>query len=321
MELFCGREWCPFCGQEWSPAHQRRFSRWLQKGFQMTSMGYFVFTLPVEQRGKYRTKKALSQLGHDIQELLKRYGYKRGLRRWHYFGDKSPEYHPHLNVIVDGGWLAPDSVKEIRREYAVLLGVNIVDVFYRYRKTAVAKTHCLKYVTRATFKDCEWDYELATNLRGFVNMVSWGRGKWNMPAAWSLDDLKGEARKEIEGVDIKAVNSLESGECPKCHSPIAWSKVLPLAVLAAEDDKRSLGAGYWELPEVKPSPWNNTIATRLTYAMNKHGDDGGHYNYTYNGFHERHRAFAEQWQLDRLMDASREDWWHDILLKDEHYAL
>ncbi|GAI57357.1 unnamed protein product, partial [marine sediment metagenome] len=63
--------------------------------------------------------------------------------------------------------------------------------------------HTLKYVARATFRDYEWDIDMALELRGFRNMVVWGCGLWNGEAAWSLSDLKGKAKAEVEGLDIK----------------------------------------------------------------------------------------------------------------------
>jgi len=103
--LVCQKEWCPVCGEDRSIAHNRRWLRWLPKVQQFSSMGYFVFTMPEELRAKYRLKTSkvmvrdgkeiivwthpLAKLSHDIQELLKSFGFSRGLRRWHYFGDKS----------------------------------------------------------------------------------------------------------------------------------------------------------------------------------------------------------------------------------------
>ena len=256
-ELYCGREWCPVCGEEWSAAHQRRFARWLGKAFQVESMGYFVFTIPEELRGKYRTKKALRELGHWIQELLKAFGYSRGLRRWHFFGDKSTKWNPHLNLIVDGGYLRLGIMAAIKRAYASKLGVDVVDVNYQYVRSPAKKVHRLKYVTRATFLDYEWDTEMALELYGFRNQLWWGSKLWNEESLWGLDDLEGKDRAELENdegeIDLAAVKSLESGNCPKCGEPIDWGKVEPIEMLESME-KRLLGAGYWELEDARPPP-------------------------------------------------------------------
>ena len=86
-EILCGREWCPVCGEEWSKAHQRRFARWLPKAQQIAKMGYFVIEWPDASRSKLKTKRELSDMGKLVKSYFVELGYKRGLRRWHWFGD------------------------------------------------------------------------------------------------------------------------------------------------------------------------------------------------------------------------------------------
>lgn len=253
-ELYCGRDWCPVCGMEWSAVHQRRFSRWLSKAFQISSMGYFVFTIPEELRSNFRTKTALSRLGHQVQEMLKSYGYSRGLRRYHFFGDKSIKWNPHLNVLVDGGYISPGKMDRIKSAYAGILGCSVVDVNYRFRRSPGEKVHSLKYITRATFLDYSWDPVMALELRGFRNQLWWGSRLWDQEPVWSLDDLQGLVKQDLDGIDVQAVESLENGGCPKCGLPLDWGKVQTIAVLEDMKDRRSLGAGYWELPAVRPPP-------------------------------------------------------------------
>jgi len=252
MELHCGREWCPVCGEEGSAAHDRRFSRWLPKATQIRPMGYFIFTIPADLRSKYRTKKALSRLGHQVQELLRSHGYTRGLRRWHWFGEKSTRWHPHLNILVDGGYLSAETLALIKTAYAGILGCQVVDVNYHYRRSPGEMVHTLKYVTRATFRDYKWDTRMAIELRGFRNQLWWGYGKWEQEPVWSLDDLQG--KEDLAGLDTRAIESLGTGICPSpnCGLPIHWGSVQAISILAAQEGKRSLGAGYWELPPVPP---------------------------------------------------------------------
>lgn len=300
-ELYCGREWCEVCGEEWSATHQRRFARWISKATQVRTMGYFVFTMPEELRSRYRTKKALSGLGHQVQELLKSYGYSRGLRRWHFFGEKSTRWHPHLNVLVDGGYLAPEKLDLIKREYAGILGCQVVDVHYRYRRSPGEKVHSLKYVTRATFRDYSWDPRMALELRGFRNQLWWGSGKWEQEPAWSLDDLQDPRKQDLAELDARAVESLESGACPSCGLPLDWSKVMPISTLAAQE-KRSLGAGYWELPRVRPPPADlpAEVKTRLYWLELKH----------------RVEVELAQERAEAMAKAEAEEyqgWWHSLV--------
>jgi len=251
--LVCQKEWCPICGAEGSIAHNRRWLRWLPKIQQFGTMGYFVFTMPEALRSKYRRKKALSGLGHQVQELLKAFGYSRGLRRWHYFGDKSEKYHPHLNCLVDGGYLSPQKLDAIKRGYAELLGVEIADVNYHYRKSQGKMLHSLRYICRSTFRDYTWDLKLALELKGFRNMVVWGRGRWDNDPSWSLDELKGKAEGQVEGLQIEAIESLAEKRCPVCGMPITWGKALPVWLLYAEE-RQDLGAGYYRLTNNKAPP-------------------------------------------------------------------
>ncbi|MBA7545927.1 hypothetical protein ES705_38309 [subsurface metagenome] len=262
-ELVCGKEWCSICGEDGSTAHMRRFARWLPKLLQIESLGYFVFTIPPELRAKYRTKVSLSKLGHQVQEILKSYGYSRGLRRWHWFGDKSTKWHPHLNCLVDGGYRHPQVLATIKLAYANLLNTEVVDVNYRYRLSPGKMVHSLKYVTRATFKDYAWDIEMALELRGFRNMVVWGRSQWDGEACWSLADLGGKAKAEVEGLDIQAIEDLAAGVCPVCGKELTWGEALPIGLLAMVD-KQPLGAGYYRLADNKsPPPVADEVKMRL----------------------------------------------------------
>ena len=269
-ELVCGKEWCARCGAEGSVAHNRKFARWLPKLQQMESAGYFIFTIPESARSQYLTKAALTTLGHQVQELLKASGFLRGLRRWHWFGDKSIKFHPHLNVLVDGGFISPEQLACIKADYAHLLGVELADVRYRYRRSPGRMVHTLKYVARATFRDWRWSPGLAVELRGFRNMVAWGRGRWNDEPSWSLVDLGGVARVATEGLDIKAIKSLFEGVCPVCGLPLTWGKPRPIGLLLGAE-KTPLGAGYYRFtdsPRSPPGDWYHLLYPRLGYLQN-----------------------------------------------------
>ena len=301
-ELVCSKEWCSVCGEDGSVAHLRRFARWLPKVQQLGVMGYFVFTIPQELRSEYRAKKALSKLGHQVQELLKAFGYSRGLRRWHWFGDKSTKYHPHLNVLVDGGWMSPKKLKAINRAYASLVGAAVIDIKYRYRLSPGKMVHTLKYVTRSTFRDYAWDIELALELRNFRNMVTWGRGKWDSELSWSLDELSGKAEAEVEGLDIEAIEALVEKRCPVCGEAVVWGEALPIALLNMVD-KTPLGAGYWRLADNKSPPVRDKYHPKYPLL-----------GYLVNIKHCRLEAAKKRAEAEAAIEADYQSaFWRDIL--------
>lgn len=218
--LRCGLEWCPDCGLVDSDVHKQRRAAWIPKVMTADSWLYLVFTVPPELRANYRTKKALGALGVAIKRLLQRAGYSRGLRRMHFFGDRSPVYHPHLNVLVPGEWMSPAVLLQIKRSYARILGcpVSRVNVRVAVRRGPGQILHAVRYITRATFKRREWDLELGRRLLGFRNSGSWGN--WSsVPAVWSMEKGKGEVTKALNA------RLLEQGVCPDCGGPVTWTGV------------------------------------------------------------------------------------------------
>ena len=115
--------------------------------------------------------------------------------------------------------------------------------------------HLLKYVTRATFLDIRWDKFLAGSLYGFRNMRSWGRWDADEPV-WSLTDLTNtDAAAEVAGLNVDAINKLGQSFCYIDGLPITWSRPQPISILHLiqehqPDKVQSLGAGYFQLPDI-----------------------------------------------------------------------
>lgn len=248
--IYCGREWCPICGADKSPTHMRRFSRWIGKAQQLTTMGYLVFTIPEELRVRYRCQEALNELtkrvtagdkSRKIEGMLKGMGFTRGLARWHWFGETPGKYHPHLNVIVEAGQLTPEQLQGIKTAYASILGVSQAVVNYSYTTEIPKMVHILKYVTRSTFKEYTWDERMAAELYNFRNMRSWG-------------DWSGEAQWKIEGGEkMEDIAKLEKKICPCCGEPIVWGRVGEingLAILVDAGLAEPIGQGYWRLKDI-----------------------------------------------------------------------
>jgi hypothetical protein len=113
----CGKDYCKECGKDGSPIHQRRVARWMNLIDQFNSLGYLVFTFPKEVRFLFLDKAQLTDFRYQLKRKLLRDGFKKGLMRWHWFGDcqscngygcwlcndtgSSKEFHPHLNIFID----------------------------------------------------------------------------------------------------------------------------------------------------------------------------------------------------------------------------
>lgn len=113
-------------------------------------------------------------------------------------------------------------------------------IHYEYSRQVPKILHWLKYVTRATWHDRNWDPPLATQLVGFRNQCSFGA--WKSPLKWGDPSLPAE---------YAHIELLEKGICPKCGTQIKWqSKPLKntiLAALAITGTAKSIGAGYWQI--------------------------------------------------------------------------
>ena len=143
-------------------------------------------------------------------------------------------FHPHLNCLVEGGWLSKSQIQGLKASWGRILGVDVARVNLKVRicDTPRKILHRVRYITRATFLDWRWDERLARELVGFRNSGSWGT--WDDPPAWEV---------EVRGEDISGgyrVAMLERGLCPEDQTPITWGGIVRGAPLG-----KYLGAGYW----------------------------------------------------------------------------
>lgn len=233
MSLNCGQEWCPTCGQDGSHAHLRRISRVLPKARQIASMGYLVIEYPNDCRSALRNTEFLNDQYKRVMSCLKgtkrgqgRNGwFKRGLIRMHFFGDKvTGKYNPHFNVLVDAEYMPHDKLNELKQALREACGVSNLIIHYSFVSPGdpqyIAKMyHRVRYVTRATFKNLNWDVELAWDLKNFRNQRWWG--KWNDAPVWDI------TRNGPEG-DFEALHALEhifNHKCPVCGAELhKWTR-------------------------------------------------------------------------------------------------
>ena len=260
--LICNREWCKHCGGDGGPAHLRRIAAKLPKARQIGDMARFIFTVPPEIRDRYRDPNRLAAFGVSIKRMLQGAGYARGLRRFHFFGEDHPgselqgdgtrPYHPHLEVIAEGGYLGKKQLKRIKISLGRILGITDprrLNFYYRYLKRADPpgkKFHWLKYMLRPTFEDSAWDPEMAYRLIGFRNAVSWGVWHSKSPDGKNEDYLPPVWDLPSPDIVLSDVTNIQSGICPVDGTVISWGGTVGYHVVSDNPGWwANLGGGYY----------------------------------------------------------------------------
>lgn len=343
--LVCGKEWCPDCGQDDSAAHKRRQSRLISSINKTTGavrnrftlirqLGYFVIEFPdfyrkigsagidpdmdggERMRGWCYSKEDLRDTTKIIVDVLagKRCGrrgrvggfFERGLARWHFFGDEAVgKWNPHLNVLVDAGWLALEKLEEIKSALRQALNVPDLIVNYSYCDSPGQMMHKLRYVTRATFKEYDWNPYMAEELFNFRNTRWWG--KWEGEPVWTLNQAEAEGA-DVSGLEVVA--KLQSGICPDCGQPlrtlyhnhagkaVQWTKPVDSTYLVLWDAQEIAGSGYYRIPS---KDWTGQSFSPDKVMEHTRGD-------AYVAL----LAQAQQMRKNRR-DADNEAWWDSIL--------
>jgi hypothetical protein len=218
----------------------------------------------------------------EVAEIKSKYPGARGGRRWHYFGDVKKELgklglkdmftaeaepdvlaptvksNVHLNCWTDSGRIDKPFLMHIVNSLRFAFNEPNLIVHYSHTDNPGRMVHALKYITRATFLDIQWDKWLAGQLFGFRNMRSWGKwvkvnkktGKLPESAvAWALTE--GNYSKDEAELMAKR-RSVGSGVSYKTGLKISWSRPRPISELRSMEGVIELGSGYYELPDVTP---------------------------------------------------------------------
>jgi hypothetical protein len=233
-------------------------------------MAYLVATFPPENRP--RTMAGLEKFGWVITEILKRRGFERGLRHWHFFGDKSKVWNPHLNFLMDRGFINPEDLDAIKKEICEELGLGQVVLNYAYSRAFGKRFHWIKYVLRATFLYQGWDFKMAEELYNFRNSAAWGQWEEGRPlktkkleelrlarvAAGYFVDKWALPEKEKKLAYFKKV---EAGLCPTCGKKLEGGRVVSVDFFT--DEKNRGWEKIWENVWQLKGPPENVLLYRL----------------------------------------------------------
>ncbi len=259
--LPCGREWCLLCRDI---AHKRRIARVLTRLMQIYPMAYDDITFPLEVRPLLHNPKMLTLIAKKVRKLYRRQGYRKLYVRWHFWGDKSPVYNPHLNVLYDGEWLPPEQLAIFKdairrallpRSISKRISKDLV-INHQYTRNPKKMMNWIRYVTRATFLDREWDEPLAEALYGFHNGCF--AGTWKDPQKWRLT-----------GSDKKYNPLLKLAENlhPVSGKPITWTRKPIPFVLVLMEEPVDIGGWYYLLPPIRPPPVLPEETTQRLYRL------------------------------------------------------
>lgn len=233
--------------------------------------------------------------------------FKRGASGWHYFGEicihshavagrrgmiceysdrrcsqrmkaechdfvNNGKWNPHLEVLVEGGKLAPGKLEDVKKALRAALGVPDLIVKYGWVNKPGKMVQRVRYLTRPTFQNESWDPYMAAQIWGFRNIRFWGN--WKGPAVWDLQQAEAQG-EDVAG--LEAVSKLQEHICPDCDAPLAvcdyrkklnkrtgehelvldkltrlpipvyWSKLLPVVLLEAAGGVE-ICADYYRIP-------------------------------------------------------------------------
>jgi hypothetical protein len=247
----CGREWCEECGCEYSLYHRRLYLKALCYALEMYDMagavGYLVITCPEELRERWKDKEELSRVVRYVQRMLQREGFPCGYYRWHFAGDSSKRWYPHLNVLIPGGYMDKEKLERIKKLIYNHLGVLVVN--YEYAKTIPKIKHLCRYISRPT-----WNLQNEVKpdgFKGFRKYGIWGKKYFKSAKIEKTRDLeefvafvedlikKGCLRDETEKLAFVVLH----GRCCGCYEKLKWSK---RSVFDIENKKiYKLGWGCW----------------------------------------------------------------------------
>ncbi|MFZ8805916.1 MAG: hypothetical protein ACO2PO_23475, partial [Candidatus Calescibacterium sp.] len=244
----CKREYCPECGVKHSLAHKqltmKLYIYMLELYEEKKSIGYFVITAPPELRELLKSKEERQKFRRYIIRLFKREGFGRGVTRWHFAGDKSKKWYPHLNVLVSASYLEKEKLERIKRLIERRYGVKTV--FYEYLKDLPRIYFVAEYVARPTF--LMQDEVGAESIKGSRRVQTWGCFKVNKMNEKTKEEfeqhirelmIKGYLENEVE----KMAYCLLSSRCPTCYEKLSWQvrKYFDLP----EGNIYKLGWGCW----------------------------------------------------------------------------
>jgi len=256
----CGKEWCSDCGAFHSYPHDRRIAKVFPRLERLLvqeqkSIQYLVITIPYKLRELFRDQENLNKFRIYWRRKLKREGNERGIMRWHWCGEDGHKWAPHLNILMEGGYMERSELKQWRKDLAhwfksefKLNYLPSSNFYTSYTNDTVKLKHWTNYVLRAT--QTIWNPQNEETISKYKNTTVFGE---NWPKAVETEDEI--LQKKLSGFEIDPV----TGDQEK----IIWAKkycekrdryvneIMPLKLIKT-DSLKLISRGFWQEPKLKP---------------------------------------------------------------------
>jgi hypothetical protein len=249
----CGREWCPECGQKYSLYHRQVYLRILGYALEMFydagAVGYLVITCPEELREEWKNKEALNKVVKYIRRMLEREGFKWGVYRWHFAGDKGRRWYPHLNILIPGGFMEPERLERLKTLIYRRYGIKVVH--YSYVRSLKKLRHVARYIARPTW--LLQDEVEPEAFKSFRKMGIWGKKYFqsaSIERPRELVDFVVRLEEMVRdgylraGVEAMAFAVLH-GHCAFCYRRLRWKRVKSWWMDNVHNNLYKLGWGIW----------------------------------------------------------------------------
>jgi hypothetical protein len=278
----------PYCGICSDMEHHKKIARLYPKAQQLLYGAWWVIPPPPGIQIFFHNRRGRRHFIKRVIKALKSLGYRKGILIVHLFGEDKTKFFFHVNVLVDGGWLEPEELDDLKRKLRRMIYPESVvkrwgdklDIFYEYKTERATAYHALDYFSRPTFTQLEGNERLAKSIKGEKLVRQWG--KWDEKPKWHLDDT---------GKKLQSLVSLEKGKCPVCGEPIEWGKgVVPKALIDLEGSTE-IAPGYLLLPMERAPPEGRLDFTNLTELPD--GDYRKHPNHIRKEI-DRHRELISR---------------------------
>lgn len=249
----CSREWCPECGRPLSLYHRQVYLKVLAYALEMFyeagAVGYLIITCPEELREEWKSKEALSKVVEYIRRMLKREGFKWGVYRWHFAGDKGRRWYPHLNILIPGGFMEPEKLERFKTLVYRRYGIKVV--YYSYVKSLKKLRHVARYIARPT-----WNLQDEVKPENFKNCRKvgiWGNQYFrsaSIERPRELEDFIARLEEMVrvgflrKALEAKAYAVLH-GYCAFCYEKLRWRRLKSWWMDNVHNNLVKLGWGIW----------------------------------------------------------------------------